>query len=296
MSERVLVGGDFSGVESRGGAWFAGEQWKLDAFRASDAGTGPGIYELSYAKTFKVDVSTVFNPSPERQKGKVLELSMQYGGGEGALRKMGGRTTANETSATLNDWKTGWRGAHPMTVQSWSDLETAAISAVEQEGSVFHAGHPGREVKFKKAGSFLWCQLPSGRVLCFPYPQILPGKWKPQLTFMTVPSANDSAKGRLISDVKNSNTWARVATYGGSLLENVVQALCRDLLADCMLRLHAEGAQIVLHVHDEIVVEAALRHAEEVRQRMTEIMNTVPTWAKDFPLKTEVHTMLRYGK
>lgn len=293
---RALVGGDFSGVESRGGAWFTGEQWKINAFRASDAGTGPGIYELTYAKTFGVDVALVQNPSPERQRGKVLELSMQYGGGVGALRKMGGRLVLHETDATLDSWKSGWRETHPATVGSWSTLEGAAIAAVENEGAECAAGYPGRQVRFKKAGSFLWCRLPSGRVLCYPYPKLLPGKWKPQLTYMTVPSANDSAKGRIISDITNSNTWARVATYGGSLLENVVQALCRDLLADCMLRLHDMGAQIVLHVHDEIVVECSAAFAEPVRKVMSEVMNSVPTWAAGFPLFTKVHIMRRYGK
>lgn len=291
-----LLAGDFSAVEGRGTAWFSGEEWKLDAFRAADAGTGPGIYEMAYAKTFGVDPYSVKDPSPERQKGKVMELALGYGGGKGALRKMGGKTTANTPDAELDQWKTQWRAVHPAIVRTWAELEAAAIDAVRNPGIKYDAGACGRHVRFLKSGSFLWCQLPSGRVICYPYPKILPGKWSDQLTYMTVPSMNDSAQHRIIADVANSSTWARVATYGGSLMENVVQALCRDLLSHVLLQLDAAGANVVLHVHDEAVVEVAEATAERAREAMESIMNAPPAWAAGFPMHTKVKIMTRYGK
>ena len=196
----------------------------------------------------------------------------------------------------MNQWKLAWRDAHPRIKATWGQLQSAAISAVQREGEVFPAGFPGRQVKFKKAGSFLWCQLPSGRVMVYPYPKLLAGKFGDELTYMTVPSTNDS--GAIIEDVKNANNWARVSTYGGALMENVVQALCRDLLADTMLALHEKGAQIVLHVHDEIVMEVPdnqLR-SDLMQVEMQAMMRTPPAWAKDFPLWADCKVMRRYGK
>jgi len=218
---------------------------------------------------------------------------------------------ADTPDATLNAWKIAWRRAHPAIAgvekvsQSsgrtywqgglWRDIEDAAIMAVQNPGEAYAAGFPGRGVTFKKAGSFLWCQLPSKRVTCYPYPKLLPGMYqRDQLTYMCVPGEND--KGKIIADVKNANNWARIATYGGSLTENIVQALCRDLLVDTMLTLHDKGAQIVLHVHDEVVIETSEAGAEAARAAMQNIMRQPREWAKDFPLWAECNVMTRYGK
>ncbi len=290
-----LIAGDFSAVEGRGTAWISGEEWKLQAYRAADAG-GPGVYETNYARSFGVPVETVKNPSPERQIGKVQELLLCYGGGVGALRRGGGALVASKTDAELDEWKLKWRGIHRMVVQTWKQLETAAVSAVRQPGTIFAAGYGDRGVKFKVDGSFLWCLLPSERCICYPYPKLLAGKWGDQLTYMTMPSAEDTKKGKVIADPGNSPKWARVATYGGSLMENVVQALCRDLLVDVMLRLDDAGAAVVLHVHDEAVIEVDEVKAERARAAMAEIMCSPPAWAKDFPLTAKPAIMRRYGK
>ena len=292
---KVLIAGDFSAVEGRGTAWISGEEWKLRAFRDADAKKGPGIYELTASRTLGIPVERIGKDSPERQMGKVQELAFGYQGGVGAAKKFLPKSLAGTPEKTLNQWKLAWRDAHPHIVQTWNQLQNATILAVQNESEIYSAGFPGRHVRFKKAGSFLWCQLPSGRVMCYPYPKLLAGRFGDQLTYMTVPSTNDS--GAIIEDVKNANNWARVSTYGGALTENIVQALCRDLLADTMLALDEKGAQIVLHIHDEIVVELdADRVAEGPRSVMEAQMRTPPAWAKDFPLWADCHIQKRYGK
>ncbi len=292
-----LLAGDFSAVEGRGVAWFCGEQWKLDAFKAADEGRGPGIYEMTAAKIFGKRVEEI--TKPERFIGKVCELAFGYQGGVGAARNfLPSDTTVDDP--TIDSWKHSWRTVHPRVRATWYELEKAAINAVKCPGEAFEAGFPGRNVTYKLVGSFLWCKLPSGRCLCYPYPRILPGKYGEQLTYMTVPSDNDRKRGTLIHCKEDgdvySNVWARVATYGGSLLENVVQAICRDLLADCIRRLEEDTLPVVLHVHDEIVVETDSRYAPQGQKDMEKIMNSVPEWAEGFPLHTKVDRMKRYGK
>ena len=287
---------DYSGVEGRGTAWFAGEDWKIEAFKAADAGTGPGIYELTYAKSFGVPVESVLDPSPERQIGKVMELAFGYQGGKGAFHTMGRAYGVSATDAKADGFKQAWRAAHPATKAVWRELENAAMAAVRNPGKAFKAGHADRAVTYKMVGTFLWCLLPSGRTLCYAYPKLLEGEYGPQLTYFTVPSTNDIKRGNIIDDPANTSKWARVATYGGSLLENIIQAICRDLLADAMLRLEAEGIPVVLHVHDEAVVEVPFEFVERARAIMTGIMNSVPWWAKGFPLTAKCVVMTRYGK
>lgn len=288
---KVLVGGDYSAIEGRGTAWIAGEAWKLAAFRAADAGTGPGIYELTAGKILGIAPSAV-NKDQRQAYGKVPELALGYQGGVGAFQTMAKTYGVKISDDEADTIKVRWRGEHPRTKQTWYDLQDAAISAVRQPGKAFAAGHPSRAVKFKKVGSFLWCLLPSGRALCYPYPKLLPGMYGEQLTYMTVPSPDDKKKGKLIADPANSSNWARVGTYGGSLLENVVQAVCRDLLAEAMLRLDDAGFSIVLHVHDEIVSEEICGRADE----MTALMGEVPAWAEGFPIAVKCEAMRRYGK
>jgi DNA polymerase len=292
----VYLQADYTAVEGRGVAWFAGEDWKLAAFRASDAQTGPGVYELTYAKSFGVPVETVLDPSPERQIGKVMELAFGYQGGKGAFHTMGRVYGVSASDTKADEFKRAWRDAHPATKATWRELENAAIMAVQDPGVPYKAGYAGRHVTYKKVGTFLWCLLPSGRALCYAYPKIIDGLYGPQLTYFTVPSTNDIKRGKIIDDPANTSKWARIATYGGSLLENIIQAICRDLLADAMLRLEAAGIPIALHVHDEVVGEVLRELAEELRAKMHEIMNSASSWAKDFPLTAKCVVMTRYGK
>jgi DNA polymerase len=292
---KVLIAGDLSGIEARGAAWLSGEEWKLKAFRESDTKQGPGVYELAYSKSFNVPVETVKNPSYERSIGKVMELAFGYQGGVGAFHLMAKSHGLKVSDERAEGYKVAWRAAHPRIKQTWYDYQRAAINAVRVPGEAFEAGYPGRAVKFKTAGSFLWCLLPSGRALCYPYPKILEGEYGPQLTHMGVPSQADASKGKVIDDSMNSPRWSRMIAHGGTLMGNIDPAICRDLLVDSMLTLHGMGAAVVLHVHDEIVIEVSAEKAEGAREKMQEIMRSPPEWAAGFPLFCECEVMRRYG-
>jgi DNA polymerase len=182
-------------------------------------------------------------------------------------------------------------------VQAWRDIQDAAKNAIRQPGVVFECGYPGRQAKFRVAGSFLWCLLPSGRTICYPYPKILDDEYGGQIMYMTVPSQADKQKGKVIDDPKNSSNWARVGTYGGSLFNNIVQGFCRDLLVDCcLLPLDERGAKIVLHTHDDGNIEVVDAKAEGARAEMQRLMRQPPAWAAGFPLKADCKIMQRYGK
>jgi len=304
---KVLVAGDFANVEGRGQAWFAGEQWKLDAFVAADEKRGPGIYELAYSRMFGVPVETIKNPSPERQRGKVAELAFGYQGGVGSGKTMGKTMGVVASDEQWDAWKLAWRGAHPMIAGRqdkngvwrggvWRDIQNAAIAAVRTPGSAHPCGFVGRHATFKVVGSFLWCLLPSGRAICYPYPKVIEGQYGPALTYMTQPSPDDIKKFKIIDDPKNGPKWMRVGAYGGSLFNNIVQGFCRDVLANLVLHLDDAGAVVDMHTHDDAVIEVALISGERARENMERMMRTPPAWAKSFPLFAECSTMARYGK
>jgi DNA polymerase len=156
-------------------------------------------------------------------------------------------------------------------------------------------------VKFRKAGSFLWALLPSGRALCYPYPELRMvmtpwGEEKEQLTFMTVVDMTQKKKLKILPDPNAKGKWQRVSTYGGSLSENMTQAIARDLLADAMRFIESEGIEIVFHVHDEIVAEVKRFRARYALERMEAIMSETPIWAKGMPLAAKGWTGRRYRK
>lgn len=293
---RKLISGDWSNIEGRGQAWFAGESWKLRAFEAADAKRGPGIYELAYSRMFGVPVETIKNPSEERQAGKVCELAFGYQGGVGSFHVMAKTYGVKVSDAKADEFKNAWRAAHPRIKQTWREIQDAAIAAVRVPGEAFRCGFPGRQAQFKMVGSFLWCLLPSGRALCYPYPRLLEGAFGPELTYKTVPSQDDKRKGKIISDPSNSSNWARVGTYGGSLFNNIVQGFSRDILADAMLRLDAAGADLVLHTHDDINLEVDDAKAEGAAEGLRRAMLAAPAWAEGFPLAAKPAIMQRYGK
>lgn len=285
-----LIAADFSAVEARVLAWLAGEESVLQIFR-----THGRIYEHAAAGIYRCDIHDV--TKEQRQIGKVAVLALGYGGGVGAFQSMAKDYFIKVPDSQADEIKQAWRLAHPKIVNYWYDLERAAIAAL-QEGGKQTAGPAGREVAFKKSGSFLWCKLPSGRVLCYPYPEMRVvttpwGEEKDALTYMTVVS---NPKAKIIEDPNSNGTWKRISTYGGSLAENVTQAVARDLLAEAMKRLEKAGFEIVMHCHDEVVAEIDETSDEATLKRIEGIMAEVPVWAMGLPLAAEGWRGKRYRK
>ena len=295
-----LLAGDFANVEGRVLPWLAGEQWKLQVFRDQDAKTGPEIYLIAAAKIYHTTPAAYTKKSPERQTGKTAELAFGYQGGVGAFRTMEKslHLDLGLTDDEVNNVKNEWRAAHPMIAGYWPECEAAAINAVLNPGVVFKAGAPGRQVRYKKVGSFLWCGLPSNRAICYPYPKILPvetpwGDTKDALTYMKVLDKNKANKEKIIPDEAAQGDWQRVSTYGGKLVENNTQAVARDLLAEALLRLDAAGFDIPMHVHDEAVAEVAL---DNEAATFAQLMAETPSWAAGLPIAVETWRGKRYRK
>ncbi len=288
---------DFANIEGRGLAWLAGEDWKLDAFRAYDAGTGPDLYKVSANRIYATPVEDV--SKDQRQIGKVAELACGYGGGVGAFQTMAKTYFVKVPDEQAETIKGKWRDGHPATVKYWYALEEAAMDAVLNPGRKTSAGPKGRQVHYKVNGSFLWCLLPSGRALCYPYPKILPvktpwGDMKDSVTYMTVIDQNARMRGKIIEDPNAKGDWQRVSTYSGKLSENVTQAICRDLLAASMQRVEDAGYPVVCHVHDEIVAEVpnGKRNLEEFKN----LCAGVPAWAEGLPVTVDGWAGTRYRK
>lgn len=162
------------------------------------------------------------------------------------------------------------------------------MNAVKTPGTTF-AVNPGQPnmIRFKKSGSFLLCQLPSGRIMSYPFPKIEEidtpwGKKKMALTYMYEDTF--------------TKKWTRGPTYGGSLVENITQASCRDLMGDALLRAKEIGIPVILHVHDEIVAEVPDNSKNYTPQMLEDLMNIVPAWAVGFPIDSKGFETLRYRK
>lgn len=282
---RELIAADFANIEGRVIAWLAGEDWKLQAFRDFDAGIGHDIYKLTYGRSFGVDPATV--NGDQRQIGKTQELLLGFQGGIGAIRRGAGALVESMPDAELQSWVDRWRSSHTKVVKWWYELEDAAIRAVQHPGEVFGVGAPGRVSKFKVNGSFLWCKLPSGRNLCYPYAKLRPietpwGTIKEQVHYMTVDSL--------------SNKWVETHSYGGKFAENITQAVARDLLAEAMKRVEVAGYPVCLHVHDELVCEVDATAPPDTLHRIETLMQQLPPWAAGLPVATEGWRGTRYRK
>lgn len=280
---KTLVAGDFASIEARMLAWMAGEQWVLDVF----AGDGK-MYERNAAAIFGLPLEQVDKDSYERFVGKVAELALGYQGGVGAFQQMARSLGSKFSDEFADEVKVAWRSIRPSIVKFWKDIEYVAIQALKKKGQAFSAGYPEREVTFKASGSFLWCQLPSKRVLCYPYAKLVDketpwGSIQPGVRYKSVNQKN--------------RKWEWTDTYGGKLTENVVQAACRDLLAEAMQGLEQAGYPVVFHVHDEAVCELDIQcHNKSVDENFRDIMTRVPSWAAGLPVDASVWSGKRYRK
>ncbi|MER9685870.1 DNA polymerase [Mesorhizobium sp. M0139] len=287
-----IVAADYSNIEGRVLAWLAGEQWKLDAFRAFDGGTGHDLYKITAAGILGKEPSAV--TKDERQShGKVPELALGYQGGVGAFSTMAANYGLTLEVPVIEAIRDGWREKHPRIKQFWYGMEEAAVDAVQRRGEVTRVG----KIAFKVAGSWLMMRLPSGRYIAYPRPEIrefdVPwGGTKAGLTYFS--TIDPAKKGKIIDDDANSTTWARIKTYGGMLAENATQAVARDVLADAMPRLEAAGYPIILTVHDEVVCEVPTGHGSV--DEMEEIMCDLPAWAAGLPVAAEGFEGERYRK
>lgn len=273
---KEFICADYSAVEGRGLAWASGEMDEL-ALYAADV----DVYVQTAAKMLKKSPALV--TKDERSKlGKVSCLACGYGGGVGAVRRFGGGVDMDDDQVK-EQIVTPWRETHPKTVAFWYDMEEAALDAVRNPGKM--TAVRGGIVRFKNNGQFLLMRLPSGRLLYYYDPRVEDvetpwGAIKPAVTFMGVNSL--------------TKQWERQATRGTILVENCIQAICRDLLAEAMLLLESAGYPIVLTAHDEVLSEVDEGHGS--LEEFIQIMEVVPPWAAGFPVKAVGWRGRRYRK
>lgn len=299
---KTLAMADYSNVEGRALAWLAGETDKLKAFAAFDAGEGPDLYKLAYSRAFAVPVEDITDK--QRQVGKVMELMFGYGGGVGAfvtgaatyrldldslvdtawhfvpqdvkdetasfwawaVREKRTYGLAELTFRTCDAIKRLWRHRNPHIVVFWSELESAVRSVLSGSAAI-----PVGHCAVDKVGNWLRIKLPSGRYLSYPGAR-LEGE---VITYM--------------GQNQYTRTWSRLTTYPGKIAENVTQAVCRDLLAEALVRAENAVMEPVLHVHDEIGAENTTVKA------LSQVMTTAP-WAPGLPLAVAGWSSNRYGK
>ena len=260
---------DFSAIEARVLAWFAGEQWRLDTFVE-----GGDIYCASASKMFGVPVVKHGMNGHLRQKGKIAELALGYGGAVGALTSMGALDMGLQEEE-LQPLVSQWRNSNPHITKFWWDVDAAAVKAVKERTEVAMG-----KLCFTYRSGILFVTLPSGRKLSY---------IKPRMTQNRFGRESLSYEG-----VGESKKWMRIETYGPKLVENIVQATARDLLAQAMLRLRNKGFEIVMHIHDEAVLEVPedVSGVEEICQ----IMSEQPDWAAGLPLRADGYECAFYKK
>lgn len=263
----VLIDADFSAIEARVISWMAGEEWRLEVFR-----THGRIYEASASQMFGVPLDRIKKGNPEyalRQKGKVAELALGYQGGPGALIAMGA-LDMGLAEEELPDIVSRWRSANRRIRDLWYKLDSAAAQVIAN-GNTVGVGCLiiSREYNAEQHTDSMSITLPSGRKLYYISPQIGQNQWGgPSISYMGMD--------------QTTKKWKRIETYGGKLVENCVQAIARDCLAQAIERLEAAGLPVVFHVHDEVVIDCPEDAAtlDEVIQLMAQ---PIP-WAKGLPL------------
>jgi DNA polymerase len=308
---KKLVVADLSNIEGRVQAWLANEEWKLKAFSEFDEGVGPDLYKLAYSKSFKVPAGQV--TKDQRQIGKVMELALAYEGGVGAFstfatayginlddlaekildtapkvlvqeaktflewsknkNKTSTHSLSDEAFVACDVLKRAWRIAHPQISGYWLWLKNTVIFALNNRGQIYR----DRGLVIRASKGWLIIQMPSGRSLCYPAPQIVDGA-------ITYKGINQYTR-----------QWERIRTHGGKLFENLCQAVARDVMAANMPNIEADGYEIVLTVHDEIIAEAP-DDPQWSASGLAGRMSNPPRWARDMPLAAAGFETYRYKK
>lgn len=261
-----FVVSDFSAIEARVIAWIAGEEWRLEVFRNDG-----DIYCESASHIYHVPVVKHGINGELRQRGKVAELALGYGGAVGAMKQMD--TSGSVPEDEMQGIVTQWRAESPKIVRMWRDCQDAAVAVIRGnqpkrvlrslQGTEFY-------VKLVDGTPVLFIQLPSGRPIAYWDPKIMDTEMGPRITYM--------------AQNQTTRKWERHETYGGKLTENIVQSVARDCLAEKMKLLESMGYPIVFHVHDEMILDVP-REDKEAAALVDRIMGEPIDWAPGLPLK-----------
>lgn len=267
----VLIDADFSAIEARVISWLADEEWRLEVFR-----THGKIYEASASQMFGVPLERIKKGNPEyslRQRGKVAELALGYQGGVPAMRQMDtGKLLADLPDEEIKDIVDKWRNTNPKIRNLWYSFNDAAIRVIQNGGSLrVRCCTFARECDCIRGTTCMTVSLPSGRKLYYVEPSVGENRWGgPSITYM---------------GMNDKNKWGRIETYGGKLVENVVQAIARDCLAQAIEHLEAAGLPVVFHIHDEVVIDtAAFDTNDAMLDKVVKIMSAPIPWAEGLPL------------
>lgn len=277
----VLIDADFSAIEARVISWLAGQEWRLEVFR-----THGKIYEASASQMFHVPIEKIKKGNPEyalRQRGKVAELALGYQGGVSAMRRM---DTGHNLDDLSDDEVKGivdrWRETNSMIRDLWNIVYSAAVTVITNGGAQTIRSETtdavitlACELDVITGTRYMTILLPSGRKLYYPSPEIGVNRWgNPSVSYM---GQNQTTK-----------RWERVETYGGKLVENIVQAIARDCLAIAIENLEAQGLHVVFHIHDEVVIDTpAWADNDTMLETVTKIMTKPIPWAQALPLNAD---------
>lgn len=277
----VLIDADFSAIEARVISWLAGQEWRLEVFR-----THGKIYEASASQMFHVPIEKIKKGNPEyalRQRGKVAELALGYQGGVSAMRRM---DTGHNLDDLSDDEVKGivdrWRETNSMIRDLWNIVDSAAVTVITNGGAQTIRSETtdavitlACELDVITGTRYMTILLPSGRKLYYPSPEIGVNRWgNPSVSYM---GQNQTTK-----------RWERVETYGGKLVENIVQAIARDCLAIAIENLEAQGLHVVFHIHDEVVIDTPAWAGEDTMlDTVTKIMTKPIPWAQALPLNAD---------
>lgn len=277
----VLIDADFSAIEARVISWLAGQEWRLEVFR-----THGKIYEASASQMFHVPIEKIKKGNPEyalRQRGKVAELALGYQGGVSAMRRM---DTGHNLDDLSDDEVKGivdrWRETNSMIRDLWNIVDSAAVTVITNGGAQTIRSETtdavitlACELDVITGTRYMTILLPSGRKLYYPSPEIGVNRW-----------GNSSVS--YMGQNQTTKRWERVETYGGKLVENIVQAIARDCLAIAIENLEAQGLHVVFHIHDEVVIDTpAWADNDTMLDTVTKIMTKPIPWAQALPLNAD---------